>query len=241
MQVFGRQVIIELLKTPTVGFKELFVSAEADGAGMQEILELAAHRELKARRVPTRRLDQMCGDSLGHQGVAAEIVPPPSLSVPGFMQARSNSAWECHLLVLDAIHNPSNVGMILRTAAASGIDGVVMVRQGTAQLSAKVLKAASGVLFRVPIVEADTTAEALDDLIAEGFEIASMDAGGEDLFSAEFSSRTAWVLGNETLGVSAETAQRATRVYGLKLQNNVESLNVSAAAAVLCYEVQRKR
>lgn len=187
-----------------------------------------------------RKIDQLAGDDRRHQGVVAEIRPPEPVSVEAFASGRTGRRWPTNVLLLDQVHNPANVGMILRTTAAAGTDGVVLPRLGTPAVGPLTLKAGSGVIFANEIIDSPTSVEAVDHLIAEGFHTVAVDAGGTTLFDAELPERATYVLGNETSGVSPEVRQRCVATVALPLANGVESLNVAAAAAVLSYELVRR-
>ncbi len=131
--------------------------------------------------------------------------------------------------------------MILRTATAAGLDGIVVPDAGTAEIGPLVVKASAGGAFAAPILRIDRPEYALAQLRDARFEIAAVDAGGPSIFDAEFGDRVALVLGNETTGLAAEVRELCDNVVSLPLHNDVESLNVAAAAAVACYEVVRRR
>lgn len=239
--VIGRQVVLEVLAAPRVEVREVLIAADARGAAIDVVAASAERQGVAVRRLAERRLDQLAGDDRRHQGVIAEIEPPTPISVEAFASQRAGRRWPTNALALDQVHNPANVGMILRTTAAAGIDGVVLPRVGTAGIGPLVLKAGSGVVFANQLVDAATTADALDALLAESFAVVAVDANGADLFTAELPERAVYVLGNETVGISAEASGLAQLTVSLPLANGVESLNVAAAAAVLSYELVRRR
>ena len=148
--------------------------------------------------------------------------------------------WACSVIVLDHVHNPANVGMILRSGAAAGIDGIVVPHRGTAEVGPVAIKASAGVAFRAPILRADSTDEALDILVEHRFTIVGLDAGGEALFDAELPERAAYVLGNESEGLSPGAAARCNHRLTIPLVNDVESLNAAVAASILAFEIARR-
>src|SRR3712207_2030689 len=113
--------------------------------------------------------------------------------------ALSQLGGQAAVLVLDAITNPANVGMVLRTATAAGVDGVVLPRRGTADLGPLVIKASAGVAFRAPILHSPTSEDALEALQSAGFTLLGLDAGAgaQTLFDVSFPERCAFVLGSE--------------------------------------------
>jgi TrmH family RNA methyltransferase len=145
------------------------------------------------------------------------------------------------VLVLDAVQDPGNVGMMLRTALGLGAAGVVALK-GTAELiNPKVLRGSMGAAFRLPAVSAD--AGALLAWVAErGVELWVAAADGEPVSGRRGRARRpplALVLGNEGAGVSATIAAAAGRRVAIPLAPGVESLNVAVAAGILLHEVMR--
>lgn len=241
MYLMGRQAVLEALRSARIGVDRVLIATTARGDGVDDVETLAGNTQVPLERVSEKRLDQLAGGDRMHQGVLAQVVPPEPLSIDAFVAGREGRNWATDVLVLDHVHNPANVGMILRTAAGAGIDGVVLPEQGTASIGPVTVKAGSGMVFAVPLITAQSTGEALNELIVNGFAVAGLDAQGESLFDAELPDRCAYVLGNETVGLSSEAEQAVQMTLALPLSNGVESLNVAAAGAILSYELVRRR
>jgi 23S rRNA (guanosine2251-2'-O)-methyltransferase len=141
------------------------------------------------------------------------------------------------LLVLDGVTNPANVGMIIRTVTGAGLDGIVLPRAGSPDVGPLVVKASAGVAFRARIYRSTTAAVAVDRLRGAGVEVVGLRGdAGQSLFDAELPERVAFVLGNETDGVSVGV----DRWVSIPMANGVESLNVAIAAGLVAYEVSRR-
>jgi 23S rRNA (guanosine2251-2'-O)-methyltransferase len=145
------------------------------------------------------------------------------------------------VLVLDGITTPANVGMILRTATAAGVDGIVVPRRGVASIDPLVVKASAGVAFHAPVLRCYTAEEACRDLREAGYPLYALAGDArESLFDADLPRRAAYVLGGETDGVSEEVRRHVTGLLSIPMAGGVESLNVASAAAVLCFELVRR-
>lgn len=141
------------------------------------------------------------------------------------------------LLVLDAVQDPGNVGTIIRTAAAFGVDATVAL-PGTVDLwNAKVVRSAMGAHFRHPAL-ACTWSDLEAFLDREAVPLWAADARGTSVDALEAPSRLALVVGNEGAGLSGEPAARASTLVSLPIANGVESLNVAIATGVLLYELR---
>ena len=242
--VYGRQPVRELLGSRDVTVAKVFVSERARGDAVDAIASAAARRGVTLERVREEMVTAVSRNGRHHQGVVADVVAPGLQTLGAFLERRSHGrGHRTSVLVLDGVHNPANVGMIIRSATAAALDGVVVPRRGTAELGPLVFKASAGVAFRAPLVRCDTSADAVTELAAARFTIVGLDARAEagSLFDAELPERAAYVLGNEATGVSTPVAALVDRWLRIPLSSGVESLNVANAATLLAFEVARRR
>ncbi len=191
---------------------------------------------MQPERTERARVDHLLGRDVVHQGAAllADLLPTPSLQHalerPG------------PLLVLDQVTDPRNVGAILRSAAAFGVAAVITQDRNAPEETGSLAKAASGALETVPLLRAVNIARTLIALKAAGCWVVGLDAGGGNPLSgpALAERRAALVLGAEGEGLRRLTRETCDEVAGLTMPGAMESLNVSAAAAVALYELTRR-
>ncbi|MDK2991094.1 MAG: methyltransferase, TrmH family [Clostridiales bacterium] len=146
----------------------------------------------------------------------------------------------CLLLVLDAVQDPGNVGTMIRTADAMGFSAVV-AGQGTAdQYNPKVLRAAMGSSFHVPVYNDVPLPEALSELTGRVSALAAVPRGGITVNEAPLDERTAIIIGNEARGINEEVMHRATYAVSIDMPGRAESLNASIAAGIIMYEISRR-
>lgn len=239
--VYGRKPVLEALSDPALAIDKVIMAAQAHGDTVREILNAAAHRQVPVQRVSAHRVKVLAGNGRHDQGVLADVVAPRMRPLDRALAALDTPAA---VLVLDAITNPANVGMILRTATAAGIDGVVLPRRGVPAVDPLVIKASAGVAFHAPVLRIPTAEQGCATLRAAGFAVLGLSSsapGAVSLFGAPPPPRVAYVLGNETAGVSPAVAGQLTGWVGIPMAGNVESLNVASAAAVVCFEWARQR
>jgi 23S rRNA (guanosine2251-2'-O)-methyltransferase len=235
--VYGRKPVLEALADDRLTVDKVLLADNAGGPQISQLLREAARRGVEVLRVPAARVTKVSRNGRQDQGVVADIV------APGLRRLSPETAAELAgpVLVLDGVTNPQNVGMILRTATAAGFAGIVLPRAGVPDLSPLVVKASAGVAFRAPILKAFTAPEAVGDLKRAGFHVVGLDAGGDDdLFAAHLHEPVAFVLGSETAGHGAEVAAQVDTWVSIPMAAGVESLNVAAAAAVVCFELVRR-
>ncbi|MGH3897616.1 MAG: TrmH family RNA methyltransferase [Pseudonocardiaceae bacterium] len=239
--VYGRKPVLEALIDPALTIDKVIVAERARGDTLQEILDAAARRRVPVRQMSAHRVKVLAGNGRHDQGVLADVVAPRMRPLDGALTALRSPAA---VLVLDAITNPANVGMILRTATAAGLDGVVLPRRGVPAIDPLVIKASAGVAFHAPVLRAATAERACAALRTAGFAVLGLSGsapGTTSLFRDSPPPRVAYVLGNETSGISPAVAAQLTGWVGIPMAGGVESLNVASAAAVVCFEWARQR
>ena len=142
-------------------------------------------------------------------------------------------------LILDAIREPGNMGAILRSAAAAGIDIVILAPGCVDPYNSKVMRAGMGAHFRLPIVEAPW--QEIRAYCAD-LPVYAADAAAEAAYSDVIWARSwAFIVGNEAQGISREAQAMSSQRLSIPMSSNTESLNVSVAAAVILFEAQRQR
>lgn len=230
--VYGRQPVLEALRDPAVVVDEVLIARRGAGAGVvADVVALAESLDVPVRRVAPEKVGRVSGDPRNDQGVVALVVRP---GIPEL-----GPDVEAPVLVLDGITNPGNVGMILRTAVAFGVGAVVLPRAGVPDVGPLVVKASSGVALHAPVFSCGTAGEGVARLRGLGFRVFGLAArpGAASLWSAALPEQVAFVLGNETHGLSVEVDE----LVSIPMAGGVESLNVAVAAGVLCAELARRR
>ena len=237
--VYGRKPVLEALADYDLRVDKVIVAEGLRGGPIAEIEEAAADRAVKVQRASAHRVKVLAGNGRHDQGVVADVV---ARKMRPLVDALADHATAPRtILLLDGLTTPANVGMILRTATASGIDGIVVPHRGVAGLDPLVIKASAGVAFHAPVLRSRTAAEAAELLTDAGYPLYALDADSEhNLYDTDFGDRAVFVLGSETAGLSAEVEERIAQALSIPMANGVESLNVASAAAVLCFELRRR-
>ena len=225
--------------------ERLVLTEDAGRALRPRIEKIAANRARDgARPLPTpeiksrQEIEGMIGAGAVHQGIALLARPLPDVFLDDVLDA--TEGMEAVLVVLDQVTDPQNVGAILRSAAAFGARAVIVPGRGAPRPTGALAKAASGALEFVPLIEVTNLSTALDALKARGFWCAGLDStASQSLGEADLSGRLALVLGSEGKGLRRLVGERCDLLVRLPITDRVESLNVSAAAAIALYELAR--
>lgn len=147
-----------------------------------------------------------------------------------------------HLLLLESIQDPGNLGTMLRTGEGAGVDGIIMNRSTVDLFNPKVIRATMGSLYRVPFVLVDDLAETAGTLKRHGITLYAAHLKGTETYDTpDYTKGTAFLIGNEGNGLSDETAALADAYIRIPMEGKVESLNAAIAATLLMYEVHRQR
>jgi 23S rRNA (guanosine2251-2'-O)-methyltransferase len=238
--VYGRMPVLEILEDPGRHIDKIVVAERSQGDNLDRILDLAEQRGVPVQYASAQRVKLLAGNGKQDQGVLADVVAPQMKTTDEFTRDLRDRAIY-NVLILDGVNNPANVGMIIRTPTAAGVSGVVLPHYGSPNIDPLVVKASAGVAFRASILRSRTAAEAAGDLRQAGFRIFGLSGDGQSsVFRARLPIRSAFVLGNETEGVSPETAASVDEWLAIPMAGGVESLNVASAAAVLCFDLVRR-
>lgn len=218
---------------------KIVVADNAQGESLDRILGLARRRGIPVRTATPHRVKVLAGNGKQDQGILADVVAPRMRTLPDFLDRAGPG--RCHVLVLDGVNNPANVGMIIRTATAAGMAGVVLPRSGSPSIDPLVIKASAGVAFRASIIRCRTGAEAAAEFSRAGSRVYGLSgAGRTSLYAEDIPDRAVFVLGNESAGVTPETGERVDRWLSIPMADGVQSLNVASAAAVVCFDLVRR-
>ena len=235
MIIYGINPVLEALRAGRV--RELRVGERADGR-LKQLLALAGERGVRVRRVAADALERDSRRGV-HQGVVAEIEEGADYSIDEIVTGASAAPL---IVVLDGIEDPHNLGAILRTADAAGVDGVVVQSRRAAARGGVAAKASAGALAHVKVAEVVNIARAVEELKEAGVWTVGLASEAPDPYDAiDLTLPTALVLGAEGGGLRRLVRERCDRLASIPMRGHVGSLNVSVAAGVVLFEAVRQR
>ena len=235
--VAGRHPVLEALKTGRT-INKLLVSEGAEGGSLNEVLARARENQIVVQRVPKAKLDVVAGK--GHQGVAAYVSPQEYADLEDVIERKTNQ--EPLIVVLDEIADPHNLGAIIRTADAAGVQGVIIPKRRAVPLTTVVAKAAAGALEHVPVARVGNLVQILEQLKQHGYWIVGLDVAGQQSYTAvDYKGPVAIVIGAEGKGLTRLIRETCDYIVKLPMLGSLESLNASVATGVMLYEVIRQR
>jgi 23S rRNA (guanosine2251-2'-O)-methyltransferase len=219
----------EVLEDESINIIKLHLakSNKPDGS-IRKIMTLAQKRGIEIIYHDKKELSRISKNAKQDQGVALDIQAKTYKEANEIKKLNS-----FRLLALDGIHNPQNLGMIIRSAAAGKIDGIILPKKNSAKISPLVVKASVGTLFKIPIYYCEELAEVLKELDATKYLLSSH--AKNSIYDLKESKKSIFVLGNESEGVSKEVEAVCDDFISIPLNRGVESLNVAVTASLIAF------
>jgi 23S rRNA (guanosine2251-2'-O)-methyltransferase len=235
LTLYGRKPVLEALNDESLTIHKLHLADSNRGGGIvDEIVAAAERRGVELRHHSRSELARISRNSKQDQGVACDIACPNYQSLEQLLAAPS--AGHHQLMALDGVTNPQNLGMIVRSVAASPLHGLLVPDKGCAELSSLVIKASAGALFKAPLCRVERLLPALRQLRDAGYTLAMLSSHrATPMAQWQPPAKLVYVMGNETHGVSAEVVELCEQRLMIPMANGVESLNVAVAAALVAF------
>ena len=238
MIIYGINPVLEALK---VGRVTSVWMAQGANPRLQQVSELARQKGVAVRSRDGQSLDRLAEGGV-HQGVVAELRDTGPLSVEDVVRGAQDRGAAPLIVVLDGIEDPHNVGAILRTSDAAGVDGVIRQSRRAAPLGGVVAKASAGAVAHVKVADVVNIARAVEELKEAGVWTIGLAGDADKRYDeVDFTLPSALVLGAEGDGLRRLVRERCDWLVSIPMRGQVESLNVSVAAGVVLFEAVRQR
>ena len=236
----GRNAVIEALRAGTPVDKIYLARGETDSA-LGHIASTARSRGIVVVECDRRKLDGM-SRTHSHQGVIALAAVREYASVDDILNAAEEKGEPPLIVVCDELSDPHNLGAVIRTAECAGAHGVIIPKRRSAGLTAVVAKTSAGAVSHVPVARVPNLPALLDELKEAGVWVFGTAADGTTpLYQADLKGPAAIVIGSEGTGMGRLVAENCDFTVSIPMFGKINSLNASAAAAVLLYEAVRQR
>ncbi len=237
--IYGINSVSEALKARGRTFEFVTIAKERHDLRLQRLIDECRRIGLPVRFVARAELDRMAGN-VAHQGIVAVTSAKQYSELEDVITAK-RGAYSL-ILVLDGIEDPHNLGAIIRTADAAGVDGLIIPERRAAGVSGTVTKVSAGASAHVPIAKVTNIARTLQDLKNQSFWIVGLDERASPTYDTlDFNMNCALVLGAEGKGVHDLVRKSCDFLVSIPMLGKVSSLNVSVAAGVVLYEIVRQR
>ena len=236
----GRNAVVEALRAGVTIDKIYLLKGETD-AVLGHIASTAREKGIVVVDADRRKLDNM-SRTHSHQGVIALAAVREYVEVEDILNIARERGEAPLIVVCDELSDPHNLGAVIRTADAAGAHGVIIPKRRSAGLTAVVAKTSAGAVAHVPVARVPNLPTLLKDLKKQGIWVFGTAAQGTtSLYQADLKGPAASVIGSEGSGMGRLVEENCDFTVSIPMFGKINSLNASAAAAVLLYEAVRQR
>ncbi len=235
--VAGRNSVRELLKSGKP-IDKLYILKGAKDGSLSPIFAEALARGVAVIESDRNALDRLAANN---QGVVAQIPDREYATMDDILNAAKEKGEAPFVVICDGVCDPQNLGAIIRTAECAGCHGLVIPKRRTALLTSTVVKASAGAAERLPVCKVPNLNAAIEYLKQNNVWVYALEADGVPYDGQDFSGGTAFVLGSEGDGVSRLVKENSDCTVSIPMYGTLNSLNVSAAAAIILFEAAKHR
>ena len=231
--ITGKNAIIELLEKDPKKIEKVVIEKGYKSDKIGKILDLCNAKSVRYDILPSIAAYQAQGERSG----AVAVMTPFE-----YTEFDHVDLFEAkNIVILDEIEDPHNFGAIVRTAAASGADLIIIPDRNAAQVTETVINVSAGTIFKIRISKVKNIASCMETLKKNGFWITGTDMDGSSNYSDyDYTNKSVIVIGNEGKGLRRLVKEKCDDVVRIDIMNGVESLNASVAAALVLFERKRK-
>ncbi|WP_310554895.1 23S rRNA (guanosine(2251)-2'-O)-methyltransferase RlmB [Flavobacterium sp.] len=238
-QIFGIRAIIEAINSKKE-IDKVFIQSDAQSELMQELLKLMKKNSINFSYVPVEKLNRLTPNN--HQGAVATIAPITFQDLEKLIDKVVESGKKPLFLILDQLSDARNFGAIIRTAECTGVDGIIVQKQGSAPVNGDTVKTSAGAVFNVPICKVDHIKDAIFLLQASGIKtVAATEKTESNIYDISLNEGVAIIMGSEDRGVNPSVLKIVDEKAKLPMFGTIGSLNVSVACGAFLYETVRQR
>lgn len=236
--IFGIRPVAEAIEAGR-RIEKLYIRKGAEGQLMTELRDLCFRHRIRVQEVPVEKLNRLAKGN--HQGAVAQIAPIEYVELTDILERVPDD--ETPLIVLfDGVTDVRNFGGIARSAECAGAHGLITPLKNSAPVNSEAMRSSAGALSRIPVCRVGSIRNTVKALQAEGFQaVAATEKSRKLIYDADLRKPTVIIMGSEDTGISKEVLKLCDEQLAIPLIGAVESLNVSAAAAVMLFEAVRQR
>lgn len=237
--IYGKNPLIEALNKTPGRINKIYIQKNFSYDNrLKKIIELANLNKIIIQHTNLQKFTEFFEPDVNFQGVIALVAPIETISIDEFLNIQKEGYKK--VIILDSVSDPHNFGAIIRTAAAAGFDGIIIPTHRTSPINATVEKISVGAINHIPIIKASSLSGVVDILKKHDYwVIATQMEAKDNYFEIDYTDMNfALVVGSEGSGITKTILNKAD--FTVKIPTNFESLNVSAASAVIIYEAIRQ-
>ncbi len=237
--IFGTRAVIEAIQAGKE-IDKILIKRDFQGELTRELFSIVKGTDIPVQRVPQEKLDRLTRKN--HQGVIAFVSAITYQKLEDIIPFLYEEGKVPFIVLLDGITDVRNFGAIARTCECAGVDAIVIPPRNSVTVNADAIKTSAGALHSLPVCKEKSINEAIRFLKDCGIRVvAATEKAAKDYTEVNYTDPVAIVMGAEDMGIATDNLRICDEMVLIPLAGNIASLNVSAAAAILTYEVVRQR
>lgn len=227
MLICGKNTINEYINNNSE-IKEVYIQDNFN----DEIIQVLKQKKYQIKILKKYELDKMTKEN--HQGIIAKV--------PDFKYAELKDIMieNSFIVILDHIEDPHNLGAIIRTCEAAGVNGIIIPKNRSVDVNSTVIRTSVGASFLIPIVQVTNISNTMDTLKKNNFWIYGSDLDGKDYSKVDYSGNVCLVIGNEGNGMSRLVREKCDFIITIPMSGKINSLNASVATGILVFEIAKR-
>lgn len=238
--VYGRNPVIEALNNEG-SVDKVYIQKGSTGGSMKKIIAMAKDAGLVVTEVDEGKLHSMAKNN-NHQGVVALVTDFHYSTIDEIIDYAKEKNEDPFVVVLDSIEDTQNLGAIIRTAECAGVHGIIIPKRRAAMVNATVHKTSAGAVEYMKVAKVTNIADSIDELKEKGLWIYGADMSGkEKYYDANLTGPIGLVIGGEDKGITDYIGSKCDVLVNIPMFGEISSLNASASAGIMIYEVIRQR
>lgn len=230
MYIYGKNVVKEAIEKKEKITKAIIYKKFSDESLIFDLQKL----NIPIKYVEKFELDKLVNGM--HQGIIVNVPDYEYASIDDFIH-KENS----FVVILDHLEDPHNLGAIIRTCEAAGVDGIIIPKDRSVEVNATVIKVSTGAINNMNVARVTNLARTMDELKKEGFWIVGTDMNGTNYDEIDYKGKIAIVIGNEGAGMSRIVRESCDFIASIPMIGTTNSLNASVATGIMIYEAVRQR
>ncbi len=235
--IVGKHAVLEALKNPSRKIDRVFLTEDAQKKLNRENQNINLFKKINVFYKSRRELNNLCGrDETAHQGLVAEVEQLEEITLKEYIIEHQKK--NINLIALEEVTDPRNIGSIIRSAVAFNIDGLIVKERSFPFKSKLLYKSASGGTEHIKIFKVSNINTALRFLKTKDFWISAFDVSAKkDFTEHNWNGKNVLLFGSEGFGIKSKTLNNSDFRFKVRINNNIESLNISNTVSVVCHHI----
>ena len=235
--IVGKHAVVEALRNPSRKIERVFLTEDAQKKINRENQSINLFKNVHIFYKSRKELDNLCGrDQTAHQGLIAEVEQLEEITLKEFVISNKNK--NLNLIALEEVTDPRNIGSIIRSAVAFNIDGIIVKERSYPSKSKLLYKSASGGAEHIKIFKVSNINTSLKFLKTKDFWVSAFDTTADkDFTKNNWKGRNVLLFGSEGFGLKSKTLVNSDFKFKVKMNRNIESLNISNTVSVVCHHI----